>query len=82
MTAATRLLFSVTASSTVCATVCTPTVKVKRSGVTVERPVPLTLTVSGRSRSGMAARLCETRPWRGDERDEWREIFSCNLLVC
>src|SRR5687768_10854981 len=47
ITAATRLLFSATASSTVRATVCTPTLNEKRSGVTLERPVPLTLTVSG-----------------------------------
>src|SRR5688572_25823553 len=47
ITAATRLLFCATASSTVLAMVCTPTLNEKRSGVTLERPVPLTLTVSG-----------------------------------
>src|SRR5687768_10459104 len=43
---ATRSLFWLIAASTVSATVCTPTVKLTRSGATLERPVPLTLTVS------------------------------------
>src|SRR6185503_16692510 len=42
----TRLLFSATASSTVGATVCTPTENVKRSGASVARPVPVTVTLS------------------------------------
>src|SRR3954447_21039893 len=46
ITAATFVLFSFTASSTVGAMVCTETLKEKRSGVRATRPVPVTLTVS------------------------------------
>src|ERR1700741_4878667 len=60
-TAATRLLFCDTASSTVLATVCTPTLKEKRSGVTLERPVPLTLMLSHGGGIGMDG-VCAIAP--------------------
>src|SRR5687767_12383102 len=43
---ATRSLFWLIAASTVSATVCTPSVKLTRSGAALERPVPMTLTAS------------------------------------
>src|SRR5258708_2830576 len=64
-TAATRRLFSFTASSTVGPEVCTPSVKLKRSGVTLERPVPETVMVSGiiPSRGGtVCANALDARP--------------------
>src|SRR5258706_3424361 len=58
LTAATRELFSLTASSTVGACVCTPTVKEKRSGGVRTRPVPVTLTVSSSPASRGAPETC------------------------
>src|SRR5437764_9144604 len=58
VTAATRALFALTASSTVGDCVCTPTVKEKRSGWVRTRPVPVTLTVSSSAASRGAPETC------------------------